>query len=348
MELKLNKERLLAALTKINKLDDNVIFYSKGGLFIQSRFVDGGEMLNLQLSETELAMDPFGVNGTGLYNIVKSISGDEIGFILEKKNLKISDKDKEYKINISQDVYTPDFKLKISEASSINVDVLLQYIPYVYNVRDKSGVGYDAIFLKENLIVATDSRRLYKVRLPDDIKFIPQIAIDNLQGFFVGEINYYVDNGLFIIFKGNDYYTIRLLEHSIPEYQPLFDGFTNKCIKLNKDFLTVIKNALLVYKKDTAMITLTIKDKNIVVEADSDEIGSFKEKYTGLSGDGSIKIGMNGHYLKDAIDFISKFDDDFFIKYKDPNKAIYLHTNKFEIEILLMPIRITGEEKNED
>ncbi len=342
MQVTLNKAKFVDVLSKIGKISKTTVFYNNKGLCVQSQMGVSDEFLNIQLNEEVSEIKPFGIDTNNLLEIIKTLSTPEIELQVKDNMLKITDGKKNYTLKLSENVMPTSVDFKITEGISMNMDALLKYMPYFKSVSAISGnTNNIPINIHENIMLATDARRLYRIRLPENMKFFEPTFIYNLNPLIEGDVICCKTDKRLVFARDHDYYSVQLVETSKLTVDELFEGYNEKqkC-KVDSSILEDVKNALLIAKNDLGFkVTMKIKDDKINISTTND-FGSFETDYQGVEGSGEITFAVNCEFLKQALEFAFHFHEEVDVMFKDDISALYIVTHNKEIESLLMPIRL--------
>ncbi len=342
MQVTLNKAKFVDVLSKIGKISKTTVFYNNKGLYVQSNMGESIEFLNIQLNEDSYELVPFGVESSSLLDIVKTMPTDDISLEVKDEILEIKDDKKDYTLRLNKNVMPSSVEFKITEGISMNMDILLKYMPYVKLVTFYSkNENNIPIKFHENIMMATDSRRLYRIRLPEDLKFFEPTFIFSLNQLFEGDIICCKTDKRLVFAKDHNYYSIQLAApHTIDTDKFFKDYKDDQKIKVNKLILDDINNALLIAKNEEGFkITVEILDDKMKIST-SNDFGTFETTHKCVEGKGKIILAVNGDYLKQALEFIFNSHKEAEIMFKDSTSGLYIAAPNKEIEALLMPIRL--------
>lgn len=352
-QVRIEKSKLIGALNIVSKVNKKINFYfNHKGCFIQTDLEKhSNEVVVVKLTDDILEIKPFSIGCENVLDIVKSIQSDNITLMFTDTILEISDDKKKYELILIPDPILFNLDVENDTLSQLNMDHILQYIPFFKSVYNKGDTTLNGFVLRGNNIICTDSRRLYKVRLPQTYLFNPEIYVSDIKDIFKGDVQYATNKDKLIIMQDDSFYKITLLENTFPkDIESFFDGYEDHII-VKQDFLDLISNALLIdadNKTDnTYHIILKIKENEISLTR-SNTIGGFYTTYKGEGTNSDLTIKVDGLFLKHALEFFNAFSSEVKIYYKTSDQALYLVAPDKEIEVLLMPLRLHPHEDSEN
>ncbi len=212
--------------------------------------------------------------------------------------------------------------------------------------------GILARFSKDRVkLVATDSYRLsvMETEVESSIKekkevVIPRASLEELSRLFShgeGEqITIGIVDGQIMFSLREILLTSRLIEGQFPNYQQLLpDEFKHEVLMDRDDLLDVVARVGLMAQKN-APLRLRLEPGNLVVSAQTPQVGEAQESLP-LKYDGEeVEIGFNPEFLRDGIDSVG--EEKVALRLISPLRPGLLKGAGDDFLYLIMPVRLTG------
>ncbi len=259
-----------------------------------------------------------------LFGIVRELQNSEIDIETDDKNFtSIRAAASFYKINgLGADEFPPMPKFKEDKKVTLpqeTVKGMMKKTSFAIST-DESRYVLNGIFisLKDHkmTMVATDGRRLALVDEEVDIAekssgefIVPAKAVNELNRLFQdkGEVEIrYTDNQAAFNLKdekGNAILVItKLIEGNYPNYRQVIPGETKERIALARDeFLHALRRAELMTSDKSNSVKLTFGKNNLVITANSPEVGEAKESIAINYKGKEMAIAFNPRYMIDPL-----------------------------------------------
>ena len=198
--------------------------------------------------------------------------------------------------------------------------------------------------------VSTDGHRLVIIKMDNDSNLsedfiVPKKYLNMLGSFIQGqkESSLTFSNGHIFINNDSDVLYSRLIDEKYPNYSAVVPHDNNQTLRVQKeDLLNSIKATSIATNKNTNQVSLNLSKGEVYLRSVNQP--ESKTVYAPLKSaeyDGEdISIGFNSIYLKEAISNYPSDQVNF--TFKDNLSATLLlpNTDKNNITILLMPVRI--------
>jgi len=292
-----------------------------------------------------------------LADYISKIDGGQISFTAENDTAVIEHGDgnqgnfgclsvKEYPDLISLDT-KPAFELPAKELKDIITKTTL--FAAVDNARPTlRGVLFELVG-KDLTTVALDGFRLSKVtktvsKSTGDMKIIiPARALDEIKKLLVDEnenIGIIVENKFVQVAVGSTTFASRLIDGEFVNYKQIIptEFVSSVIVETNALTSSVGRASLLSRNEKVNLVSLTITDKQITVDANS-ELGKINEKVPANLEGQDIKIAFNSKYLFDAI---NAGNDEFIkIAFNAPlSPCVITNAKAGDYLFLVLPVRL--------
>ena len=259
-----------------------------------------------------------------LFGIVRELQNSEIDIETDDKNFtSVRSGASFYKINgLSADEFPPMPKFKEDKKVTLPQDTvrsMMKKTSFAIST-DESRYVLNGIFLSlkdhKMTMVATDGRRLAlvdeEVDIPDKSSgefIIPAKAVNELNRLFQekGEVEIrYTDNQAAFNLKdekGNAILVItKLIEGNYPNYRQVIPGETKERIALaREEFLHALRRAELMTSDKSNSVKLTFGKNNLLITANSPEVGEAKESLAINYKGKEMAIAFNPRYMIDPL-----------------------------------------------
>jgi DNA polymerase-3 subunit beta len=201
---------------------------------------------------------------------------------------------------------------------------------------------------KQLSLVATDGYRLSLFNLGGEYKasferlIVPRFIFNEIPRVESDEIIFSYDpkNNL-VIFKTKDaIMSSRIIEGTYPDFQKIIpSSFKTKVLIDKLDFLRLIKLSSVFARDSGNVVKISIKDKEMVVFAESQNSGSQKSSSEIKKEGDDIDIAFNYKFLEDFLNSVS--GETISIELNDSNSpAVFKDVNDKNYLHLIMPVRI--------
>ncbi len=200
-------------------------------------------------------------------------------------------------------------------------------------------------------MVATDSYRLAVCETKitggpaEEIKIIvPARSLKELNRVISGKDNGQVAISLTenqVIFRLDNVDLIsRLIDGDFPNYKQIIPDSYEKIIKLNKSKAVASIKRAAIMAQNNSPIKMTATNKQVVLSANTQDVGEAVEKMDADYSGEEIKIAFNPDYLLDGITSVDT--DEFALEIRDPLKAVMIKpVGEDRFQYLIMPVRLT-------
>jgi len=211
------------------------------------------------------------------------------------------------------------------------------------------------------LFVATDGHRLAKIvftdfQLSDNSQpfkmIIPtkalHLLIRNLEGSADLDVQISEDHVVFQL-KDTIIYS-KLISGSYPNYERVLPKDNDKTFRINRDLLISTLRRVSIFSSSlTNQVRLVLSPREVTIHSQDIEFGAeAKETIPATFSDDWLQIGYNSAYLMDILRHIDT--DEVIFTLKDSGSAAIItppeQSKNEELTMLLMPIRISEEERS--
>ena len=298
--------------------------------------------------------------------LVSILDAGQITLVAEKERLKISSQSFSSDISGMNSADFPEVPVSIDKnADSLPMDSFLQALSQVAFAASNDETrpiltGILFIFEDQGLIlVATDGFRLsqkkikidsLKAGLKDKRMILPKGSLSELARFSKEFENFKIldnkDENQVIFGFPDIIFSTRTLEGEFPNFEKIIPK-TSK-IKLNLDkeeFLKAVKLAAVFAKDSANIVRLTVREKEVVLSAESSQSGSQETKIDAKIdseekfGKDGFQIAFNYRFLEELLQALAGEEVEMKMSetsapcvFGDPKDASFLH--------LIMPVRI--------
>ncbi|MDZ7860481.1 MAG: DNA polymerase III subunit beta [Candidatus Krumholzibacteriota bacterium] len=294
-----------------------------------------------------------------LTEIVKSLSGDQVSFEVDKGALNIVSGRSSFVINgRNADDFPQIPKQEGKTGFSIDFKLLEKLIKKTtYAVStDLTRPALCGVLCKVNTdgmtMVSTDGHRLAKIDLKQKFTnvdkidvIIPPKALSTLKQFSSGQnrVNIQLaENNVSFSMEDVVIYS-RLLEGPFPDFSKVIPENNKKELVLSRtSLLEATKRVSILSDSLTHLVVFSIKEGKILINVKTKELGGAKEEIDVSYSDNPMEIGYNANYLQDIL---RTMEGDNIIFYLDrPDNAGVVVPAKQEEEYdhlcIIMPLRI--------
>lgn len=309
----------------------------------------------LEVSEID-GSGQFAVDAKILEEIVKNIDNDQI--MLEYKDGKLNVKSGKSSFNLSTYSEPEKFPpIEIDESGitfEIETSILEEMIDRVIfcastesAMRALNGVYWE---LKDNYLrlVASDGYRLalaeQKVSVDSEIDFILSLkSMKELENLIketdepVLTINF--DHKKLAVKAGDVTVIMRIVEEVFPDYRRVLPKAFKARIEFNKDeFLESLKRTMIISKRGTDKVQLSISDSTLVLSSQSPEYGEVIEEIAIEKEGEDIIINFNPKFLNEAVRKIE--EEEVVFNFVDELSPMQINSkNVGEYLYIVLPVR---------
>lgn len=374
MEFKIEKEKILGALTKVQGITGK-----KTNIPITSNVVISTKESHVSILATDLEIAFQGayeaevlrqgstaVPSRKLYEIIRDFPSEVI-FIKELENKWVQIIDKKLEFNIVG-METDDFpglpNVEGVELFKINarilknmIDKTIYAVPVDEGRPHLAGVYFETILednVKKMRMVSTDGHRLSKIdqliETGKDFKLKKGVIIPKsgmVEVLKLLESGESVDIGFkdnnFIIKKEKEWLIIRLIEGEFPDYELVVPKKNQSELRVDKQvFLMMLKRMSILSSDRYRVVRFKIDKEQIESTTTNPEIGKSKEVISVNFNGEKLEVAFNPRYLIETLNIMNS--DELIIKFND-------ETNPCVVEgeadpgflSVIMPMRIQDE-----
>jgi len=282
------------------------------------------------------------------YEIIKSISEENINLELEKSNLKIRAGKSTFKLFTQPPEDFPKIQtLDLNQKISINKDDLLKSIEKVEYAmyEDESRLSLYGIYIHVNdgklRFVASDGYRLSYNEVdysgePIEV-LIPKKAVSDIKRLCKDTLSEKIDisiEGSMASFETENIELImRLNEAKFPDYKNVIPNNNMKAYVDKKALINTLEKVLTI----STNIIVNLEDNIMKFKTTESEIGEAEDEIEVRYDGENLLIGFNGEYLLEAVD---KVDSDIVEIYFKNSQSAVIITGDDRYTALVMPIRI--------
>lgn len=221
---------------------------------------------------------------------------------------------------------------------------------------DESRYFLNGVYFKlapdETTFVATDSRRLATAEgkdmdaIAEEVGVIvPLKAVEAIQKAFAEGDEVKVGLvGNQILFRSDTTVLVsRLIEGEYPNYKDVIPTDNNIHIELDtQKLLGVLQRVASLSNPKTNMITFQVEDGQVIVSAETPQVGEAKESLAIDDGDGNLLIGFDARFFIDALKHIDA--EGVLLELNDSQTATVIHpsasSGDWDCTYLIMPMRL--------
>lgn len=301
------------------------------------------------------------INGKTLNDVVSNLSSGSIELEIEKEQVKITSGT--FKSNIlgsnsadfpilPSSVGKDSFKVKKEELVTSLSKTL-----FAVSSDETRPILTGILFVvksKSLYLVATDGFRLSEVKLKSEIDIpdfkiiIPKAVLNELVKLNeedIVEISFDKENNQVIFLIGDTILSSRIIEGDFPDYEKIIPTSSVCVFDINKyEFEKAIKLASIFARDSGNIIKLQIKEKNMIVRAESAASGNQETEVQIERDDKSdkeIEIMFNFRFIEEFLKVA--LDEDVQIHVSDNNKASkFIDPKSSNFLHIIMPIKTNG------
>ena len=247
------------------------------------------------------------VPGKKLYDIVDRLTGDDIQFVANDRNLTITQGASKFSLPVMSADDFPEFNAFPGQEISVTSNVLLEVIKKVsYAVsNDNSRFNLDNMLLEGNIAVATDGHRLAKMLTPFNFNtkiLLPLVACQAILKSVAPNEDCKItisDKQLGVI-TGDVTLLCRLQDGDYPTWEKVIPTETGQVVTVKtSDIAQVLKRVSPMAVQTDMGITVLVNNNTLTMKKES-AMGSAEDSIE-IEGNASFEFIANAKYLADCL-----------------------------------------------